>query len=172
MKNHSKIPSIISYSPRSAADEQQWGASISPDAVTMVNTKLELDVQDNKSDELNLILQVLDGMSDLNFDHVKDSRGSPDYTWKSPEDIVTDYLTHIFENLLNEVSYFGKERRDQMSVDVVVTIPVVSSSHFESIEMENNSENRNGHTEQRTQHCAQYELRDSTRRLSQVSTIL
>lgn len=48
MGNHDKIPSVISYSPSSHVGEQQWGASLSPDAVTMVHTKLELDVQGNK----------------------------------------------------------------------------------------------------------------------------
>lgn len=127
MGNHDKIPSIISYSPASSAREQQWGASISPDAVTMVNTKMELDVQDNKSDELALILQVLEGMGNLDFDHVRDARGAPDYTWKSPEIIVTDYLTYVFQYLDHAVSQFGPSR-NTMSVDIVLTIPVVSST--------------------------------------------
>ena len=75
MGNHDKIPSVYSYSPGSQAGEQQWGASLSPEAVAMVNTKLELDVQDNKSDELELILQALDGMHNLDFQHVKASQG-------------------------------------------------------------------------------------------------
>lgn len=125
MGNHHKIPSVFSYSPASAAGEQQWGASLSPDAVTMVNTKLELDIQDNKLDELELILQVLDGTSNLGFDHVKASKGLPEYTWKTPEDIVKDYLTQVFEYLNQAVADFGSDLRAQIPVDIVVTVPVV-----------------------------------------------
>jgi hypothetical protein len=39
---HDKIPSVISYSPATEVGEQQWGLSLSPDAVAMVNTKLEV----------------------------------------------------------------------------------------------------------------------------------
>ena len=75
MGNQDKVPSVISYSACSEAQEEQWGSDLSPDAIAMVNTKLELEVQDDKSDELELILQALDGMHDLNFQFVKDSRG-------------------------------------------------------------------------------------------------
>lgn len=80
----SKIPSIFSYSPATSALDQQWGASISEESVTMVNTKMELDVQEKRIDELELILQVLEGTSNLDFDHVKKSQGYPEYTWKDP----------------------------------------------------------------------------------------
>lgn len=84
MGNSDKIPSVISYSPATVAGEQQWGASIAPDSVTMVNPKLELDIQENKSEELELILQVLDGMNDLNFNHIKAIKGYPEYTVTTP----------------------------------------------------------------------------------------
>lgn len=58
----------------------------------------------NKSEELDLILQVLDGMNDMHFENVVGSRGYPAYTWKVPEDIVTDYLTKVFEYLEEAVS--------------------------------------------------------------------
>jgi hypothetical protein len=127
MDNDPKIPSVISYSP-SSGEEQQWGKSLSPDSVTMINTKLELDVQDNKTDELELILAVLEGMSNLNFQHVKASRGYPEYTWKNPEEIVTDYLTKIFQYLDKEVDKFSPQLRAQLPVDIVITVPVVSST--------------------------------------------
>jgi hypothetical protein len=125
MGNHYKIPSVYSYSPATSAAEQQWGYSLSPDAVTMVNTKLELDVQDNKLDELELIMQVLDGTCDLGFNNVKKSRGYPDYTWKDPEEIVTDYLTKVFQYVDNAFDYLGSHFRAQMAVDIVITVPVV-----------------------------------------------
>jgi hypothetical protein len=126
MGNADKVPSVISYSPATDAAEQQWGSSLSPDAVAMVNSKLELDVQDNKSDELDLILQVLDGMKNLNFDHVKASKGYPDYTWKVPEEIVTDYVTKVFQYVEQRVSQFAAEMRTRLPVDIVLTVPVVS----------------------------------------------
>lgn len=126
MGNHDKIPSIISYSPTSPVGEQNWGYSLSPEAVTMVHTKLELGAQENKSDELDLILQLLDGTKDLHFDNVVKSKGYPAYTWKLPEDIVTDYLTKVFEYMEQAVSHFSAA---QIPVDIVVTMPVVNP-HF------------------------------------------
>ncbi len=128
MSNTDKVPSVISYSAVSNDEypEQQWGSDLSPDAVAMVNSKLELDVQDNKSDELDLILQALDGMSDLNFDNVKSAKGYPDYTWKAPEDIVTDYLTKVFEVVQSALAEkLGTEARTRYPVDIVLTVPVV-----------------------------------------------
>jgi hypothetical protein len=128
MGNHNKIPSVYSYSPTSSGGEQQWGASLSPEAVTMVNTKLELDVQDNKLDELELIMQVLDETCNLEFDNVKKLRGYPEYTWKDPEEIVTDYLAKVFQYLNNSVEYMSSHLRAKLAVDIVITVPVVCSS--------------------------------------------
>lgn len=91
MSNSSKIPSVISYTH--SIHDQQWGASISEDAVTMLNTKMELDVLDNKLDELELILQVLEGTCNLDFDNVKKCHGYPEYTGNEPEDVVLCLLT-------------------------------------------------------------------------------
>lgn len=41
---------------------------------------MELDVNENKIDELELILQVLEGTSNLDFEYVKNSKGDPEYT--------------------------------------------------------------------------------------------
>lgn len=125
MGNHHKIPSVFSYSPASPAGERQWGASLSPDAVTMVNTKLELDVQDSKLDELELMLQVLDETKNLSFENVKASKGFPEYSWKSPEDIVTDYLTQVFQYLNQAIADFGPALIAQIPVDIVITVPLV-----------------------------------------------
>ncbi|KAH0538333.1 hypothetical protein FGG08_005068 [Glutinoglossum americanum] len=122
MGNHDKIPSVISYSRASDAQEQQWGASLSPEAVAMVHTKLELDVHDT-SEELDLISQALDGMYNLHFQYVKAAGGLPEYTWKGPEEIVEDYLTKVFDYLLEAVESFTEELRARIPVDIVVTIP-------------------------------------------------
>jgi len=125
MRNFDKIPSVISYSPAGPAGEEQWGASLSPDAVAMVNTKLELDVQDNNSDELDLILELLDGIQNLHFGYIAASYARPEYTWKAPEDILTDYLHRIFQRLCQAVD-IGPGLRDQIPVDIAITVPVVS----------------------------------------------
>ena len=91
----------------------------------MVNTKLELDVQDNVADELDLIIQSLDGMSNLDFDHVKQARGRPEYPAKVPADIVADYLTKVFEYVEKDVDWFGENIKQQIAVDIVMTVPVV-----------------------------------------------
>ncbi len=124
MDSADKIPSRISYSPCSAADEEQFGADISPEGVAMVNTKLELDHQETKLEELDLIIQVLEGMNDLNFEHVKAAKGYPGYTWKGPEDVVTDYLEKVFvafENATEKIS----ENKLTVPVDILITVPVV-----------------------------------------------
>ena len=124
MSNEVKVPSVISYSPSTHKREQQFGASLSPDAVTMVNTKLELEVQDTRLDELDLIIQVLAGMKNLNFEQVKHVQSNPGYTWKGPEDIVTDYLTKVFEHFEKATAYLA-EIKTNVPVDIVVTVPVV-----------------------------------------------
>jgi molecular chaperone DnaK (HSP70) len=125
MDNDPKVPSVISYSPNSN-DEQQWGKSLGPDSVAMINTKLELDVQDNKTDELELILAALEGMGNLNFQQVRASRGYPEYTGKSAEEIVTDFLSKIYQVVDREMNQFGTALRAQLPVDIVITVPVVS----------------------------------------------
>lgn len=118
---------MISYSDPTDSAEQQWGLSLSPDAIAMVHTKLELDFQ-TVFGELDLILESLDGMKNLNFAHVKASGGDPPYTYKSAEQIVTDYLTKVFEFLLQAVKKMTKTLRDTISTDIAVTIPTVRSA--------------------------------------------
>ncbi|KAF1828846.1 hypothetical protein BDW02DRAFT_200221 [Decorospora gaudefroyi] len=126
MDNEEKVPSVISYSRQSQAGEQQWGKSLSADAVTMVHTKLELGLEDLMG-ELDMTLQVLDGMKNLNFDKMMLSKGEndlPPYSHKSPEEIVTDYLKKMFayvkmEVRVDENDVFAKH----VPTDIVVTIP-------------------------------------------------
>lgn len=125
MGNHKKIPSVISYS-LSQNGEQQWGADLSPNAVAMVHTKLSLDVVDIAT-ELDMILQALDGMQNLDFAYIRDTSGAPKYPRKSPEKIVEDYLTNVFQYLLKAVANFTQVLREQIPVDIVATIPAVSS---------------------------------------------
>lgn len=130
MGNSDKIPSVISYSPapldENGRKAQQWGASLSDKAVAMVNTKLELAV--NKvSDELDILRSILKGVDDMNFRYIKDARGSPDFPWQGPEEIVTDYLEKIFEYLVKAVNrkLFSEGVRSRFPVDIVFTVPTV-----------------------------------------------
>jgi hypothetical protein len=130
MSNAGKVPSIVSYSP---ANDQQWGANISGDSIAMVNTKMELDVQENKIDELELILQLLHGTDNLDFENVRKSRGYPAYTFKTPEEIVGDYLSEIFKHVnkffdeMIMTEAFGVNLKEKIPVDLVITVPVVST---------------------------------------------
>ena len=125
MDNSDKIPSVISYSQRSKlGHEANWGDDLAPGAVAMKHMKLRLDPQ-NVSDEIDFLLQLLDGTRDLTFENIKDSKGMPDYTDKAPEEVVTDYLSKVFEHVLQTVDGFTEQVRKKIPTDIVVTIPVV-----------------------------------------------
>ena len=127
MDNHDKVPSVKSYSNRTEAGQAQWGSDLSPGAVAMVHTKLELDIG-QVSEELDLILQSLKGMRNLNFQHIQTStglRGLPEYPYKSPEEITTEYLTNVFQYLERVVTSFSEVLRRTISTDIVVTVPTV-----------------------------------------------
>jgi hypothetical protein len=124
MGNHQKIPSRISYS-ESQNGEEQWGASLSKDAIAMINTKLELDLR-GTSDELDLVLHTLDGMHNLDFQYVKSSGPTSEYTWKVPEEIVEDYLTKVCEYLYQAVTEFTEAYNRLVPTDIVITMPPVS----------------------------------------------
>jgi hypothetical protein len=131
MNNDEKIPSVVSFSPNSSAkNERQFGFDLSEDAVVMVNTKLELDVQPTKMDELESLLHGLKGMDNLNFRQVEQCDGEPLYSPKDPESIATVYLTKVFNAF---VAFLDKEfkvevsseMRRNMAIDLVITIPAV-----------------------------------------------
>jgi hypothetical protein len=127
MLNQGKVPSVISYSRPSAEMEQQWGSDLSPNAVSMVHTKLELGLQDVMG-ELDMTLQVLDGMKDLSFADMmaaNENNSRPAYSHKAPEEIVTDYLTKVFKRLDEAVDEFTDAFRRHTTTDLVVTVPTV-----------------------------------------------
>ncbi|OXV10191.1 hypothetical protein Egran_02048, partial [Elaphomyces granulatus] len=121
-----RIPSVISYSPASEMQERQWGSSLSSNAVAIVDTKLELELQDS-SGELDLILEALDGMHNLDFQYIR-AHGYPPYPCKRPEEIVGDFLAKVFNAFLEAMTTrleqgFPQELRDRLPVDIVVTSP-------------------------------------------------
>jgi molecular chaperone DnaK (HSP70) len=128
MNNEQKIPSVYSYSPPTAANEQQFGYDLSPSAVAMVNTKLELDTQDTKLAELESLIHALEGMKNLSYANVRRSDGNPGFSWKSSEEIVTDYLTKVFEAFSHYLERvfpkFSGTMKENYPVDLVITVPV------------------------------------------------
>jgi hypothetical protein len=131
MLNQDKVPSIISYSRPSRENEQQWGSNLSPAAVSMVHTKLELELQDVLG-ELDMTIQVLDGMKNLSFADMMASNGTSDrpaYSHKAPEEIVTDYLSKVFLRLEEVVEGFTDAFRRHVATELVVTVPTVSCDH-------------------------------------------
>jgi hypothetical protein len=131
MKNHDKVPSVISYTiPSAEGDYQQWGSSLSPDAVTMVHKKLELCPHPLQG-ELDLVVQVLEGMKDLHFEDMilaTEDGDLPAHVCKHPEDIVTDFLKKVFAYLDSTVDNFRESFRQNTVTDIVVTIPTVCFS--------------------------------------------
>jgi hypothetical protein len=123
MSNQEKVRSLYSYT-EPPNGEAQWGTDISPNATTMVNTKLELELQDSLFDELDLTLNVLRGTGNLEFERLKVAGPNPDYTSKSPTEIVTDYLTKIYEAASTMIDREALIQT-KTAVDIVITVPVV-----------------------------------------------
>ncbi|KAL5322237.1 hypothetical protein ACEPPN_010209 [Leptodophora sp. 'Broadleaf-Isolate-01'] len=127
MGNHKKIPSVVSYTPSSRKGERQFGLDLSADAVALLHTKLQLGVSD-VSQELDHILESLEGVHNLNFQYLKKSDGLPKHILFSPEQIVRDYLQRVFHYLFESESDslpspFAPELRQLTPVDIVVTVP-------------------------------------------------
>jgi len=121
-----KVPSEISYSLAPGA-ERQWGYDISPGGRKMVWTKLELEQQE-RPDELRMILDALDGMRNLSFEDTIQREELPSYPGKDPVDIVADYLTYIREHLVEELlQTYGAEFLSSLPVDLVVSVPAIWS---------------------------------------------
>jgi hypothetical protein len=121
MGNHKKIPSVISFSRPSQRREHQWGSDLSENAIAMVNTKMELEPQSVLS-ELDLIVHALEGMKNLNMERLKAVGPLPAYTTRSSEQIVTEYLTRVF-NYLSEGIEVLRDYKDMVPTDIVVTVP-------------------------------------------------
>ena len=123
--NNHKVPSVFSHSPV-INGEENWGTDISQNAMTMINTKFELEVRDNSLDELELTLQLLERTGSLSFEHVRRSGACPEYTWKTPTEIVTDYMTNVCECVWKSLG-LGCPVNTKNTIDIVVTVPVVSN---------------------------------------------
>jgi hypothetical protein len=134
--NEEKVPSVYSYT-KPKSKEEQWGNSLSEDAEIMVHTKLELDAQESKLDELDMILDNLDGMRDLRSEYVVSTLGNPDFTPKKPELVVLDYMKKIFERVWKYLGQYDQGLLLSLPVDIVITHPVVSPPDEEGQERRN-----------------------------------
>ena len=120
-----KVPSEIAYSP-AEAQNAQWGNDIGDSSFKLVWTKLELEEQ-GRLEELDVILKALDGMQNLDLNHIKRSMGMPVYPAKEPVEIVTDYLSLVREHLIQEdmLHSLGQATLDRTPIDLVLTCPTV-----------------------------------------------
>lgn len=167
MNSQEKIPSVLSYSP-APNGERQFGADISENAVTMMNFKLELEVQDRRLDELELTLQVLEGTNNLSFKHVKKTGGDPEYSYKPPSDIVTDYLTKVCERAWEVIGPVYRYSNKKPPVDIVVTVPVVRSIPYIASEDFVDFLDRNGPIKPQMRPSERSKRLASTKRLCQL----
>ena len=117
--NEEKIRSVISYTRGI-----QWGGKLEPGSIAMVHTKLQLQLR-STSHELDYCCQALEGMNNLDFRSLKSAGSLPPYTWKSPETIVEDFLSKMFESLKSVHGVFNSEVLEDTPVDIVATIPAV-----------------------------------------------
>lgn len=119
MSNQLKIPSVISYS-LAMNGEKQWGMDIAEGSVTMMNTKIQFDLQKQRLEELEMTLQVAQGFGFLDINHVKNAAHISGYTWRSPVEVATDYLSRVRERICLALSRVIS----RVEVDIIITIPV------------------------------------------------
>ena len=131
MNNTNKVPSRIAYSvgPDGKSEVNEWGDAIKSDQLKMVHTKLELD-PGTVLDELESILDILDGMDDLAFETIMSLEldGNPPYTHKTPEAIVTDYLTNVVRSAEANLKVLNPDDRENIPTDIVITVPTVCAT--------------------------------------------
>lgn len=128
-----KVPSEISYSA-TGGGERQWGFDIAPGSLKFTWTKLELDQQE-RPDELGLILKALDGMINLDARKIGGVYGFPSYPAKGPVDIIAEYLSRVREYVKDKPA--GKLDQTFLSItpiDLVFTVPAVSNALHQRVD--------------------------------------
>jgi len=118
-----KVSSEISYSP-ALGGERQWGYDINENSLKWRWTKLELDQQE-RPDELRLLLEAVIGMANLDVSKVDQSNGQALAYSKTPERIVADYLSHVREHLVRKLRVEYPDTFTILAIDLVVTVPAV-----------------------------------------------
>jgi hypothetical protein len=131
--NAEKVPSEISYSA-APGNEGQWGCDIAPGSLKFAWTKLELDQQE-RPEELKLILRALEGMKHMDPDHVQEAHRFSSHPAKDPVDIVADYLTRVREYARDHPPFgFHQAIFAVTPVDLVVTVPAVSGDLHQKLD--------------------------------------
>ena len=121
MSNQQKVRSMLSYGKRA----REWGTDVSHNSVTIVNTKLDLEPRENRVDELESTLHLLNGAGNLCFKHIREIGPEPAFTTRSPTEIVTDYLTKIRQCACLPTNIdLDLLARTKTPVDIVITVPV------------------------------------------------
>jgi hypothetical protein len=91
-------------------------------------TKLELDQQE-RPDELQLILDALNGMKNLDFEEIKKRNGLPSYPGKDPVDMVAEYLSEVRKYVMKHPpGDINETFLSTVPIDLVVTVPAVSEA--------------------------------------------
>jgi molecular chaperone DnaK (HSP70) len=125
MSNQQKVRTMLAYGQFGMI---QWGTEVDGNAVTLVNTKLDLGPRETRLDELESTLYFLRNTGGLSFAYIRKpkSNSSPAFTPNSPTQIVTDYLTQIREAACREDGGIDLEQlaRTNTPVDIVITVPV------------------------------------------------
>jgi len=122
-RTEQKVPSEISYSA-ALGGERQWGYDISESSLKWQWTKMELDQQE-RPDELRLILEAVDGMKNLDISKVDQSNGQALAYSRAPEDIVADYLSYVREYLVVKLRLLYPDIFTTLAIDLVLTVPAV-----------------------------------------------
>lgn len=149
MSNLHKIPSVISFS-HSTDGSQQWGSNISPSAISMIHTKLELEIS-SVSEELEFLRKALDGMHNLQYEYIKASISQPGYPDKTAEQIVTEYLKRVIAVIFRNMIGMGEWFLENVPMDVVLTVPTVSYASISTLGCPYLTNlRRTGHITQRT----------------------
>jgi hypothetical protein len=166
--NNQKVPSEISYSA-APGGEHQWGFDIAPKSYKLVWTKLELDQQE-RPDELRLILRALDRMGNLDPEVSEADEFRPDATM-DPVDIVAEYLRQVREYIRDHPpADFHQSFLSTTPIDLVVTIPAVSDAIHQKLDQLTLSI-RTGQTKPRIGHSAPSTKLGSISRTSRGSKI-
>lgn len=130
-KNEAKVPSELSYSNTSGNDDnhnyRQWGYSIETGSKVLRWTKLELVRNRVLLEELKLLRELVDGLSDINKLHEDsdDVSDVPRHLSKTTEDIIESYLGHVAREWRKYITEQGGYILNRVPVDIVVTHPAV-----------------------------------------------
>ncbi|KAF2866044.1 hypothetical protein BDV95DRAFT_584773 [Massariosphaeria phaeospora] len=119
-----KVPSAYSYSRGRCS---QWGYDIEPGSKTFIWTKLAL-TYGTPEEELKVLRDLMEGLDFMSG--LKKSNGQaglidvPEHLTKSPEDVITDYLTKVSREWYRLISAEATHLLENIPLDIVMTHPV------------------------------------------------